>query len=145
MRSVVAEVDTWGQVHNVPRSAWVKTHAVSVRVSTDVAFAVLLAASVFTHALRGTLCTSCTVPRSAWVKTDAASKMASAGSVGFHPRAARGTVQGVRNVPRSAWVKTDAASRRVSTDAVLLAASVFTHALRGTFCTSCTVPLAARE
>jgi hypothetical protein len=35
-----------------------KTDAVSVCVvSADVAFAVLLAASVFTHALRGTLCT----------------------------------------------------------------------------------------
>jgi hypothetical protein len=39
-------------VQNVPRSAWVKTDAASRRVSTDVAFAVLLVASVFTHAVR---------------------------------------------------------------------------------------------
>ena len=43
-------------VQNVPRSAWVKTDAASRRVSTDVAFAVLLAASVFTHVQRGTFC-----------------------------------------------------------------------------------------
>ena len=41
-------------VQNVPRSAWVKTDAASRHVSTDVTFAVLLAASVLTHALRGT-------------------------------------------------------------------------------------------
>jgi hypothetical protein len=35
------------EVQNVPHSVWVKT---------DVAFAVLLAASVFTHALQGALC-----------------------------------------------------------------------------------------
>jgi hypothetical protein len=51
------------RVQNVPRSAWVKTHATSVCVSTDAAFAVLLAASVFTHVLRGTFCTPCTPPR----------------------------------------------------------------------------------
>jgi hypothetical protein len=53
------EVGTWGvhEVENAPRSAWAKTDAASVRVSTDVASAVLLTASVFTHALRGTLCT----------------------------------------------------------------------------------------
>jgi hypothetical protein len=44
-------------VQNVPRRAWVNTDAVSVCVSTDVAFAVSLATSVFTHALRGTFCT----------------------------------------------------------------------------------------
>ena len=54
-----------------------------------------------------------------------------------------GKVQGVQSVPRNAWVKTDAASRRVSTDvvfAVLLAASVFTYALQGTFCSASTLP-----
>ena len=43
-------------VQNISRSAWVKTDAASRRVSIDVAFAVLLAASVSTHVLRGTLC-----------------------------------------------------------------------------------------
>jgi hypothetical protein len=50
-------------------------------------------------------------------------------------------VQGVQNVPRSALVKTNVASRRISTDvafAVLLAASIFTHTLRGTFGIPCT-------
>jgi hypothetical protein len=41
---------------------------------------------------------------------------------------------GEQSVPRSAWVKTDAAN----TFAVLLAVSVSTYALRGTFCTPCT-------
>jgi hypothetical protein len=45
---------------NVSRSARVKIDAASVCVSTNVAFAVLLAASVFTHVLRGTFCTPCT-------------------------------------------------------------------------------------
>ena len=63
--SLQPEVGTWGVhgVQNVPRSAWVKTDAASVCVSTVVAFAVLLAASVFTHALRGTFCTFCTPSR----------------------------------------------------------------------------------
>ena len=63
------EVGTWGggspgaHLQSVPRSAWVKTDAASRRVSTDVAFAVLvIAASVSTHALRGTFCTPCTPP-----------------------------------------------------------------------------------
>ena len=43
-------------------------------------------------------------------------------------------VQGLQNVPRSAWVKTYAASKTAN------ATSVFTHALRGTFCTPCTPP-----
>jgi hypothetical protein len=47
-------------VQNVHRSAWGKTDAASVCVSTDIAFAVLLAASVFTHALGGTFCIPCT-------------------------------------------------------------------------------------
>jgi hypothetical protein len=57
-----AELGTWGikGVQNVPRSGWVKTDAASVSVSTDVAFDVSLAASVFTHALRGTFCIPCT-------------------------------------------------------------------------------------
>jgi hypothetical protein len=45
---------------------------------------------------------------------------------------------GVQNVPRSAWVKTDAANKTAnatSVDTHTLAASVFTHALRDTFCT----------
>jgi hypothetical protein len=61
--ALVAEVGTWGRVQgvqNVPRSAWVKTDAASRRVSTDIAFAVLPAASVFTYALPGTFCTPCT-------------------------------------------------------------------------------------
>jgi serine/threonine protein kinase len=41
--------------------------------------------------------------------------------------------RGVQNVPRSAWVKTDAASKTAN------ATSVFNHALRGTFCTPCTL------
>jgi hypothetical protein len=50
-------------------------------------------------------------------------------------------VQKIQNVPRSAWVKTDAASKTANATYVethTLTASVFTHALRGTFCTSCT-------
>ena len=52
-------------------------------------------------------------------------------------RWAPGRIQRIQNVPRSAWVKTDAASMCVSTNtfAVLLATSIFTHALRSTFCT----------
>ena len=46
-------------------------------------------------------------------------------------------VQEVHNVPRSAWVKTDAASK-MAVETHTLAESVFTHALRGTFCTPCT-------
>jgi hypothetical protein len=49
-------------VQNVPRSAWVKTDVASVCVSTDIAFAVLLAAPVFTHALRGKFCTLLPTP-----------------------------------------------------------------------------------
>jgi hypothetical protein len=49
-------------IQNIPRSAWVKTDAVSRRFSTVVAFAVLLTALVFTLALRGTFCTPCTRP-----------------------------------------------------------------------------------
>jgi hypothetical protein len=72
-KTTEAEAGTWGvqERQNVPRSAWVKTDAASVWVSTDVAFAVLLAASVFTHALRGTFCTPCTPPQLPdlnWVK-----------------------------------------------------------------------------
>jgi hypothetical protein len=49
------------RIQDVPRSVWVKTDGASVCVfSTDVAFAVLLAASVFTHALRSTFCIPCT-------------------------------------------------------------------------------------
>jgi hypothetical protein len=43
----ISEVGTWGVqgVHHVSRSAWVKTDAASRRISTDVSFAVLLAAA----------------------------------------------------------------------------------------------------
>jgi hypothetical protein len=54
----------------------------------------------------------------------------------------RGT--GVHNVPRSAWVKTTlpaCVSQQESRLPFLLAASVFIHALRGTFCSSCIPPL----
>ena len=58
-------------------------------------------------------------------------------------RWAPGGVQGVQNVPRSAWVNTDAASKTTTTTSIethTLAASVFTHTLRGIFCIPCTPP-----
>ena len=61
---VLPEVGTWGEgiheVQNVLRSAWVKTDAASKTANATSVKTRLLAASVFTHALRGTLCTPCT-------------------------------------------------------------------------------------
>ena len=55
---------------------------------------------------------------------------------GVHQRWGTWGVQGVQNVLRSAWVKTDAATKTANATSVqthTLAASVFTHALQGTF------------